>query len=60
MPEGPEIRRAADRLSRVLCGQLLINIYFYSEELKAFEKILEGSRVEGAVSYTHLTLPTKA
>ena len=46
MPEGPEIRRAADRLSRVLYGQLLINVYFYSEELKAFEKILEGSRVE--------------
>ena len=39
MPEGPEIRRAADRLSRVLCGQLLIKVYFYSEELKAFEKI---------------------
>ena len=50
MPEGPEIRRAADRLSRVLCGQLLINIYFYSEELKAFEKILEGSRVEAVTT----------
>ena len=46
MPEGPEIRRAADRLSHVLCGQSLTNIYFYSEELKAFEKILKGSRVE--------------
>ena len=50
MPEGPEIKRAADRLSRVLCGQLLINIYFYSEELKAFEKILEGSRVEAVTT----------
>ena len=50
MPEGPEIRRAADRLSRVLCGQLLINVYFYSEELKAFEKILEGSRVEAVTT----------
>ena len=47
MPEGPEIRRAADRLSRVLHGHHLTNVYFFSEELKAFEKILKGSKVEG-------------
>ena len=46
MPEGPEIRRAADRLARVLCGHPLISVYFFSEKLKAFEKVLKGSKVE--------------
>ena len=50
MPEGPEIKRAADRLSRVLCGQLLINIYFYSEGTQSLRKILEGSRVEAVTT----------
>ena len=39
MPEGPEIRRAADRLSHVLCGQSLTGVYFFSEELeKSFDQ----------------------
>ena len=46
MPEGPEIRRAADQLSSVLCGHPLTRVYFFSEKLKTFEKILKGSTVE--------------
>ena len=46
MPEGPEIRQVADRLSRALCGAHLTTLYFFSEKLKNYEGILKGSTIE--------------
>ena len=34
MPEGPEIRRAADRISKVLIGKEIIESNFYYEGIK--------------------------
>lgn len=45
MPEGPEIRRAADTLSRAVVGQALQRIWFAKPELKPYEDILEGAEV---------------
>ena len=45
MPEGPEIKRAADRLANALVSKRLVNIYFFSERLKKYESILEGAKV---------------
>ena len=46
MPEGPEIRQVADRLSRALSGAPLTKVYFFSEKLKNYEGILKGSTIE--------------
>jgi len=46
MPEGPEIRRAADRLAAVVAGQALTHAFFAFPELKPFEAGLVGRRVE--------------
>ncbi len=46
MPEGPEIRRAADRLERALTGHKADAVFFAFEHLKPFEKRLRGRRVE--------------
>lgn len=45
MPEGPEIRRAADRLARVLEGQIIEEVRFGLPELVRFERELTGQRV---------------
>ena len=50
MPEGPEIRRAADRLSRVLAHEMLETVYFGQRKLKRFEGVLTGARVEAVTS----------
>mgnify|MGYP001827726549 CR=1 FL=1 len=42
MPEGPEIRRAADRLERALQGQPAEAVCFAFDHLKPFEKRLQG------------------
>ena len=46
VPEGPEIRRAADRISNVLVGKRVDKASFAFEHLRPFEKQLAGSRVE--------------
>ncbi len=46
MPEGPEIRRAADRLAAVVVGEPLTRAFFAFPELKPFEAELVGRRVE--------------
>lgn len=46
MPEGPEIRRAADRLAAAVVGERLTSAWFAFPELKRFEKILVGCQVE--------------
>ena len=45
MPEGPEIRRAADRLERVLVGRSLDRVFFAFEGLKCYEDELVGCSV---------------
>lgn len=68
MPEGPEVRRIADRLAKVLTPAPLETVWFAFAELKPFEKHLVGQRVirvdswgkallmtfeEGDVLYSH-------
>jgi endonuclease-8 len=45
MPEGPEIRLAADRLARVLVGRELQRVEFGLPRLQPFVPALEGRRV---------------
>lgn len=46
MPEGPEIRRAADALAAAVVGKRLALVWFAFDRLKRYEKKLHGSRVE--------------
>lgn len=46
MPEGPEIRRAADRLAQAVVGQPLVHAQFAFPDLKRFERELPGRRIE--------------
>lgn len=45
MPEGPEIRLAADRVARVLVGERIAEVELKLPPLKRFEKRLTGHRV---------------
>jgi endonuclease-8 len=45
MPEGPEIRRAADRVAAAIEGEIADEVYFAFEHLKPFERQLVGRRV---------------
>ena len=45
MPEGPEIRRAADRLAAAVAGQTVVRAQFAFLALKRFERELPGSRI---------------
>lgn len=45
MPEGPEIRRAADAIAKVLVGRKIMAAEFGDPSLKAFESRLKGSSV---------------
>jgi endonuclease-8 len=45
MPEGPEIRRAADQLAQVLVNQELTRVFFKFARLKRFQGALSGARV---------------
>ncbi|GGK05169.1 endonuclease VIII [Luteimonas terricola] len=46
MPEGPEIRRAADRLAAAVAGEALVRAWFAFPGLKRFEASLVGRRIE--------------
>ncbi len=50
MPEGPEIRRAADRIAKVLDGKVAEEVYFEQRGLRSFENVLAGERVERVTS----------
>jgi DNA-(apurinic or apyrimidinic site) lyase (EC 4.2.99.18)/endonuclease VIII (EC 3.2.2.-) len=54
MPEGPEIRRAADTLEAAVKGQPLTAAWFAFPELKAFESTLAGQTI------THIETRGKA
>ena len=45
MPEGPEIRRAADRVQSAVQGRELEEVFFHFDRLKAFEGELRGQHV---------------
>ena len=45
MPEGPEIRRAADRIERVIGGQPAREVFFAFERLRSFGDELRGRTV---------------
>jgi endonuclease-8 len=47
MPEGPEIRRAADKISTVLVGQDITRVSFGLPRLRRHAKSLQGHRVLG-------------
>ena len=45
MPEGPEIRRAADEIAAAIAGRIAGEVFFAFEQLKPYEEILSGRRV---------------
>ena len=47
MPEGPEIRRAADLLQVAIAGKALTKVWFKFEALKQHEAALAGSTITG-------------
>ncbi len=46
MPEGPEIRRAADRVARAIGGRIADGVFFAFDRLKPYEAELAGRRVD--------------
>ena len=46
MPEGPEIRRASDRISRVLVGKEIIESNFYYEHLKHKAELVKNKNIK--------------
>lgn len=46
VPEGPEIRRAADRLAEAAVGEPLVRVWFAFPALKKYERRLRGRRIE--------------
>lgn len=51
MPEGPEIRRAADRLAAAVDGAPLTRAWFAFPALKRHERGLKGRRIEAIVPH---------
>ncbi|CAO97356.1 endonuclease VIII [Erwinia tasmaniensis] len=45
MPEGPEIRRAADRLEAAIKGKVLTDVWFAFPALQTYQQMLVGERV---------------
>ena len=51
MPEGPEIRRAADRIGRVLNGRTVERVEFGLGRLETWAPRLSGTRVSAVSSH---------
>lgn len=51
MPEGPEIRRAADHLADAVAGQRVTLAFFAFPELAPFQESLVGRRIEAIVPH---------
>jgi len=45
LPEGPEIRRAADRVARALVGRTALRVSFAQPRLRRFGRLLSGEEV---------------
>ncbi len=54
MPEGPEIRRAADKLEAAIKGEPLTDAWFAFPQLQPYQSLLIGQRV------THIATRGKA
>ena len=50
MPEGPETRRAADRVSKRICDRELSNLRLPYPPISEFEEILGGDRIKSVTS----------
>lgn len=50
MPEGPEIRRAADRIADLICGEVAHRVAFGLEHLRGWDAALTGARVSSVES----------
>jgi len=46
VPEGPEIRRAADRVAAAIQGRIADEVFFAFDELKSYEAELTGRRID--------------
>lgn len=51
MPEGPEIRRAADKLEKAIALEPIDEIFFAFDHLKRYEEILQGDRILQVQTY---------
>jgi endonuclease-8 len=51
MPEGPEIRRAADSLENQIAGRVIDHIFFGLDSLKKWEKRLVGAKIKKIETY---------
>lgn len=51
MPEGPEIRRAADKIHRALAGNQAQDVFFAFDHLKPYEDDLVGSTITQVTPY---------
>ena len=56
MPEGPEIRRASDRISKVLIGKEIIESNFYYERIKEKEEIVKNKNIKEITTRGKATL----
>jgi endonuclease-8 len=51
MPEGPEIRKAADKVEQAIINKPILNVTFGQSHLKAFESEFSGTRVKVVDTY---------
>lgn len=51
MPEGPEIRRAADRVAKILVNKDIVDVYFAFPRLRKYAHCLKGSVVTAVDSH---------
>jgi endonuclease-8 len=51
MPEGPEIRRAADKIHRAIAGNVASDVFFAFDHLKPYEAELIGQEVLSVTAY---------
>lgn len=45
MPEGPEIKRAADRIAKAIVQKPLTQVFFAFDDLKHYEKVFVQERL---------------
>ena len=50
MPEGPEIRIAADKLDRAVGSSVVTQVFFAFGHLKRYEKQMRGRRIAAVES----------
>ncbi|MEJ2515369.1 MAG: endonuclease VIII [Gammaproteobacteria bacterium] len=56
MPEGPEVRRSADRIARALEGERIHEVRFGQEALAPWNDALSGRRLESVATHGKATL----